>query len=186
MITHTCTDARTHTHTLPLSDTETNNCTSAQIGVKKMSLKFCFKSCKALCFSEGWWLWVPDSGSKNRERSLSKGLKREARNWQQWGVKKAQCPRSEGQYGHQHWLYMLKGTGSEKVHCYGVYFVWYFERLRCKSKNQYQSSTPIWSRVIKKTNRNTKESTFCSAFFFSRRMYKEECLVHISKTVIND
>ena len=57
-----------------------------------------------------------------KQKDLSKGLKREARNWQQWGVKKAQRPRSEGQYGHQHWLYMLKGTGSEKVHCYGVYF----------------------------------------------------------------
>ena len=32
-------------------------------------------------------------GSINRERSFSKGLKREERNWQQRGVKRAQRPR---------------------------------------------------------------------------------------------
>ena len=36
---------------------------------------------------------VPDSGFKNRERSSPKGLKREARNCQQRGVKRAQHPR---------------------------------------------------------------------------------------------
>ena len=36
---------------------------------------------------------VPDSGSKNRERSFPKGLKREARNCQQRRVKGAQRPR---------------------------------------------------------------------------------------------
>ena len=36
---------------------------------------------------------VSSSGSKNRKRSFPKGLKREARNCQQRGVKRAQRPR---------------------------------------------------------------------------------------------
>ena len=36
---------------------------------------------------------IPDRGSKNWERSFPKALKRDARNCQQWGVKRAQSPR---------------------------------------------------------------------------------------------
>ena len=35
----------------------------------------------------------PEIGSKNRDRSVSKGLKREARNCQQRTVKRPLCPR---------------------------------------------------------------------------------------------
>ena len=63
------------------------------MNVKKMSLKFRFKSCKTLCF------YLKDSGSEfqtvgpKTERSFPKGLKREVRNCQQRGVKRAQRPR---------------------------------------------------------------------------------------------
>ena len=52
-----------------------------------MGLKFLYKSCEHCVFLED------SGGSKNRERSFPKGLKREARNCQQKGVKRVQCPR---------------------------------------------------------------------------------------------
>ena len=49
-------------------------------------------------FSEGQWLWVPDSGSKNRDGSFLKGLKREGRNCKYFLFSiyySRQCPSTE-------------------------------------------------------------------------------------------
>ena len=65
------------------------------MNAKKVSLKFRFKSCKTL----GAGGFLRDSGSEfqtegpKTEKNFSQGLKREAKNGQQTGVKKAQCHR---------------------------------------------------------------------------------------------
>ena len=69
------------------TETNTHFCTSAQMNFKEMDLKFLFKSCKTLCFlrdSGGFKQWV-----QKQRKIFSKGLKREAKNCQQRGVKRA-------------------------------------------------------------------------------------------------